>query len=338
MAVTNQISATTFIPKLWEADIIRSYEKNLIAKNICAMNPKAPIKKYGDIVHFPGLADPTIKDYEPNGINSSGSQVPITGSASDLTHDGGTTIFYDNMVNTDVTLTIDRAKYFSFKVDDILEAQSNVGVRGSQTQRAGYKLRDECDQYILSLAPTAVTGGTVTNVVDYSGQSSAPTVTAKNVLIAIGQMSRLLDEANIPNEEKFIVIPPWVKLKLALAGIEFSIREGDKARDGVEWNNSMGFDMFVSNNLTNLLESTTPVGSMVVGGSKKAIAYAGQIQSTEAMRLEGSFAYGVRGLHLYGAAIIRPELLCVGKFKEGEDTDLSSVTVIEQTSDSSAGA
>jgi len=317
MAITGKVNASTFIPKLWEADIIRAYEKNLIAKEICAMNPKAKIEKYGDTVHFPGLADPTIGTYVPVGINNANSNA--------------TTLSYEDLTNTDVTLVIDQAKYFAFRVDDILEAQSNVGVRGSQTQRAGYKLRDVCDSYILGLAPAGVTAGTVTNVVDYSGASSAPTVTAKNVLIAIGQMSRLLDEQNIPNEEKFIVIPPWVKLKLALAGVEFSIREGDKAKDGVEWNNSMGFDMFVSNNLTPLLESTTPVGSMVVGGSKKAIAYAGQIQNTEALRLEDNFAWGVRGLHLYGAKVIRPELLCVGKFKEGEDTDLSSVTVIEQT-------
>lgn len=328
-AISGQVATSTFIPKLWEADIIRSYEKKLIAKNICAMNPKAPIKKYGDTVHFPGLNDPTIGTYIPVGINANQNLVPDGTEAA-------TTISYENLTNTDVTLVIDQAKYFAFKVDDILEAQSNVGVRGSQTQRAGYMLRDTCDKYILGLTPAAVTAGTVTNVVDYSGQSSAPTVTAKNVLIAIGQMSRLLDEANIPNEEKFIVIPPWVKLKLALAGIEFSIREGDKARDGVEWNNSMGFDMYVSNNLTELKESTTVVGSMVVGGSKKAIAYAGQIQNTEALRLEDNFAYGVRGLHLYGAKIIRPELLVMGKFKEGEDTDLSSVTVIEQTT--SAGA
>lgn len=330
-AISGQVATSTFIPKLWEADILRSYEKKLIAKNICAMNPKAPIKKYGDTVHFPGLADPTIGTYIPVGINANQNLVPDGTEAA-------TTISYENLTNTDVTLVIDQAKYFAFQVDDILEAQSNVGVRGSQTQRAGYMLRDDCDKYILGLAPAGVTAGTVTNVVDYSGASSAPTVTAKNVLIAIGQMSRLLDEANIPNEEKFIVIPPWVKLKLALAGIEFSIREGDKARDGVEWNNSMGFDMFVSNNLTALLESTTPVGSMVVGGSKKAIAYAGQIQNTEALRLEDNFAYGVRGLHLYGAKIIRPELLVVGKFKEGEDTDLSSVTVIEQAADGGAGA
>ena len=316
MAISGKVNPSTFIPKLWEADVLRAYEKNLIAKEICAMNPKAQIEKYGDTVHFPGLTDPTVGTYVPTGING----------ASDAT-----TISYEDLVSSDATLVINRAKYFAFQVDDVLEAQSNIGVRGSQTERAGYKLRDEADSYILGLAPAGVTGGTVTNVVDYSGQSSAPTVTAKNVLIAIGQMSRLLDEQNIPNEEKFIVISPWIKLKLALAGVEFSIREGDTAKNGVEWNNSMGFDMFVSNNLTPLKESTTVVGSMVVGGSKKAIAYAGQIMNTEAIRLEDHFSYGVRGLHLYGAEIIRPELLCVGKFKEGEDTDLSSVTVIEQT-------
>ena len=324
-AISGKIAASTFIPKLWEADIIRAYEKKLIAKEICAMNPKAKIEKYGDTVHFPGLNDPTIGTYIPHGIDAEYGVVP-SGTES------ATTISYEDLTNTDVTLVIDRAKYFAFQVDDILEAQSNVGVRGSQTQRAGYMLRDECDQYILGLAATDVANsGDITNIV-------TSTVTAKNVLIELGQMARLLDEANIPLEERFVVIPPWLKLKLSLAGIEFSIKEGDKAKNGVEWTNTLGYDLYVSNNLTPIMETTTKIGDYIVGGSKKAIAYAGQIQNTEAMRLEDKFAYGVRGLHLYGAKIIRPELLAVGVFTEGEDTDLSSVTVIEQTSDSSAGA
>ncbi len=297
MAVTDGVTRDTFIPKLWEADILRAYEKNLVAKQICAINPKAPITKYGDIVHFPGLKDPNITDYVSVGIKD-----------ADKT---ATAITYEDLEDTDVRLVIDRAKKFSFKVDDVLEAQTQVGVQGSQTQRAGYKLRDECDQYILSLAPDAI--GTGDDNIK-AAQVVTATVTNSNVLSRIGMMKRILEEANVPNEESFIVIPPWVKLMLRLAGIQFSILEGTNgAKNGIEWTSDLGFDLYVSNNLKKAEGVTN-----LVGGSKQAMCYAGQIMKTEALRLEDYFADGVRGLHLYGGKIVRPELMTVGVFTEGE--------------------
>lgn len=302
MAVTG-VSRTTFIPKLWEASVLRAYENKLVAKEICGLNPKAPITKYGDTVHFPGLADPTIGTYVPDGIADASATA--------------TTITYQNLTDSDVTLVIDQAKYFAFKVDDILEAQTEIGVRGSQTERAGYKLRDDADKYILGLAPAAVTAGSIT-----AGQVVSGSITSANVISSIGEMKKIIEEANVPNEESFIVIPPWLKLKLHLAGIKFSILEGTKGvKNGIEWTNDLGFDMYVSNNLTETTASSTTT-THVVGGSKKAMCYAGQILNTEAMRLEGSFAYGVRGLHLYGAKIIRPELMTVGQFVEAAESTI----------------
>lgn len=297
MAITDGVTRDTFIPKLWEADVIRAYEKNLIAKQICAINPSAPIKKYGDVVHFPGLKDPHISDYVPVGIKDANKTVaPIE---------------YEDLEDTDITLVIDRAKKFNFRVDDVLEAQTQVGVQGSQTQRAGYMLRDECDQYILSLAPDDIGEGD-NNI--KASQVVTATITNSNVISRIGMMKRILEEANIPNEESYIVIPPWVKLMLRLAGIQFSILEGTNgAKNGIEWTSDLGFDLYVSNNLKKQGAVTN-----LVGGSKKAMCYAGQIMKTEALRLEDYFADGVRGLHLYGGKIIRPELMTVGVFTEGE--------------------
>jgi len=273
------IDKTTFIPKLWEASILRSLEKDLVATHICTTDFTGEIKKYGDTVHFPSLADPTISKYEG-------------------------TINYEELANTDTALVIDQKDYFAFKVDDIDEAQANVGVENSQTQRAGYKLRDQCDQYLLGLYTDA----------EHSVESTA--VTSANVLSLIGEMAKKLDEANVPNEQKWIVIPPWLKLKLRLAGISFSIKEGtSQAKSGLEWTKELGFDLYVSNNVAD-----TSGAYHCMGGSKNAIAFADQLLKTRAMPLENSFAVGVSGLHVYGAKVIKPEELVVGNFTEANET------------------
>lgn len=338
MAITGKINAGTFIPKLWEAVVLRAYENKLIAKEICAMPVNAKIENLGDTVHFPGLADPTIHSYQnstpdgyiPHGFNTANNvMIPSTATA-------GTTIVYEDLVDTDTTLVIDQADYFAFEVDDVLKAQAEVNVKGSQLERAGYGLRDKTDKYILSrpivkqaalisasATPMPVVTGSVT-VQSVAGATSALSITSANVISSIGKLSQYLEEANVPNEEKYIVIPPWLKLKLHLAGIKFSILEGTKGvKNGIEWTNDLGFDMYVSNNLVGIYNGTTATqrdGHVIVAGSKKSMAYASQITKTESNRLETKFADGVRGLHLYGGAVIRPECMALGRFVEGAET------------------
>jgi hypothetical protein len=112
-------------------------------------------------------------------------------------------------------------------------------------------------------------------------------------------------------------------MMLKLAGIQFSILEGTKGvKDGIEWTSDLGFDMYVSNNLKALESSGARVGEYIVGGSKKATCYANQIKNTEALRLEDKFCWGVRGLNLYGAKIIKPELMVLGIFTEGSPANI----------------
>jgi hypothetical protein len=43
---------------------------------------------------------------------------------------------------------------------------------------------------------------------------------------------------------------------------------------------------------------------VMMAGHPSALAYAEQIVNVEGLRLEGSFADAVRGLHLYGAKVL----------------------------------
>ncbi len=275
------MALNAFIPELWAATILRTLENNLVATKICNTEYTGEIKKHGDTVHFGQLADVTIGTY--------------AGS-----------ITYEELNGTDIPVPVDQQDYFAFKVSDIDAAQANVALQSSQAARAAYQLRDKCDKYILGLYAQA--GKTITNTA----------VNSVNVFEAISDMSLALDEANVPNESKWIVIPPWVKHKLLLAGVKFGVKNGIDGQNGVDWTKELGFDLYVSNNV-----ALASGASCCLGGSKNAIAFADQVTNTRAMDLEDSFDVGVSGLHLFGAKTIKADELVCGKLtKAAEPTDI----------------
>lgn len=275
--------APNFIPTIWSTKILRTLEDNLIAKKICSREHEGEIKKAGDTVKFGGLSDPTISTY--------------AGSVS-----------YEDLKDAGVTMTIDQQKYFAFKIDDIDKAQMNIDAKDSQATRAGYKLREDADNFVMG------------KYVD-ANQSVSGTITTANVLSKIGEVSQKLAEVNVPENDRFIIIPPWLQLKLDLAGVKFQINNGINGTGGVAWAKVMNLDVFVTNQVVNLGSVGTPQ-SQCLAGAYNSIVYADQIMETESIRLETQFATAVRGLHVYGAKTIRPDLLVKGDFTFGAETTI----------------
>ena len=136
------MSTANFAKKVWAATILRTLEAKLVAKKICNTEYTGEIKKSGDAVYFNGLADPTIFSYT------------------------GADISYEALEDARVTLLVDQADAFAFKVGDIEAAQASMDMKGSQAQRAAYKLSQACDTYIMGLytgAGKTVTAATITS-------------------------------------------------------------------------------------------------------------------------------------------------------------------------------
>lgn len=265
------VAVPNFVPKIWSTKILRVLEDNLVAKKICNKQYSGEIKKAGDTVYFSGLSDPTINTY--------------SGSVS-----------YETLKDAQVVLQIDQQKYFAFKVDDITKAQANVDLKGSQAERAAYKLKEVADSFVLGKYTDAL--HTVTDA----------SLDSATVLSTLGAAQQKLAEQNVPESDMWMVIPPWVRLKLQLAGIKFQINNGINGTGGMAWTKELGFDIYVTNQVVNLGTVDTPQ-SQCLAGSYNAIVYADQIVETEAMRLENSFDTAVRGLHVYGAKVVRPDHL-----------------------------
>ena len=237
----------------------------------------------GDAVYFNGLADPTIFKYT------------------------GATINYEGLQDSRLTLLVDQADAFAFKVGDIEALQAELDTKGSQTQRAAYKLAQECDSYIMGLYPGA--GKTVAN----------DTITSANVLSWLGAFKQKLAESDVDVSDMWVTLPPWLQLKMELAGIVFSINEGIKGKGGMQWASVLGFDVYITNQVVTTGTEAVPI-SQIMAGSGMAIAFADQINETETLRSIDTFDDLVRGLHNYGAKVIKDQELVHGQATFGAET------------------
>jgi hypothetical protein len=278
----------------------------------------------------------------------------------------GTTITPQDLDDEDFSLTIDKANYFAFKVDDIEEAHSHVNFQSLASDRAAYRLADQFDQDVLgylsgykqsALHGTADTVNDVVNgtnavgsatdellasmkldasdfnsgsagdaiaILPRTGAGAAPTDAGDaNPLQVIARMSRLLDQQNVDTQGRWLVLDPVFMEVLKdedsrLFDADFG---GSGLQNGVVSNNIHGFTVYSSNNLPAVGTGPSFAGAnssinfgVIVAGHSSAVATAEQINKTETYRDPDSFADIVRGMHLYGRKILRPEALVNAKY------------------------
>ena len=258
------------IEKVISAEIMRTNEDNLLANRICNTSFVGDIKNRGDSVTFVGLNDPTVYDY-----------------------DG--TVTYEDIQDSATILRIDQDKAFSFKVADLEALRSSLGLKDSQAKRASYNLKKEVDAYVFGLYEQAE---------NYF--EDAKSVTPANVLQLIGEVKEILETKNVQDGRIWIVVPPFVKTKLMLAGIKFQINNGVNGSGTIGFTDELGCDLYVSNQLAADDNGTVHL----MAGSYSAIAYAEQVLDIQYIdRLENSFDSAVRGRIVFGAKVIKPKEL-----------------------------
>ncbi len=275
----------------------------------------------------------------------------------------GTTITPQDLDDEEFSLTIDKANYFAFKVDDIEEAHSHINFQQLASDRAAYRLADQFDQDVLgymsgykqsTLHSAADTANTTTNgsvavssagtdelldsmqldAATFAGTAadaiaiqprmpgatdSTPAAGDTFPLTLIARMSRLMDQQNVDTNGRWLVLDPvFIEvLKDEDSRLFQSDWGGSGLQNGLVMNNLHGFKIYQSNNLPSLGTGPATTGTnsstnfgVIVAGHSSSVATAEQINKTETYRDPDSFADIVRGMHLYGRKILRPEAIC----------------------------
>ena len=280
-----------------------------------------------------------------------------------------TGISVEKLDDSDFSLTIDKANYFAFKMDDIEEQFSNVDFTSLAADRAAYKMADAMDSDVLSYLsghttagayitttsgdaqhPTAgnLTGELLTanhlDATDFGNLTIAGTATAGDAvplaprlpgatalsastvspLTVLARMARKMDTQNVDARGRFVVLDPvFVEM---LKDEDSRMLNGDFGgaglQNGLVLNNIHGFRVYVSNSLpaagtgagtSGTTAQATNFG-VVLAGQDEAVASAEQINKVENYRDPDSFADIVRGMHLYGRKILRPEALITARY------------------------
>jgi len=276
-----------FVPQIWSAKLFVRLRKALVFAGVVNTDYEGEITGAGDTVHINEIGPITVSDYTKYG-----------------------SLTWQALTSAQKTMLIDQAKSFSFAIDDVDVIQQKPKVMNDAMDEAAYAVADTIDQFIAGL----YAGAGVTGSATYIGSSSASvSVSSGNVIETISYANRYLSQANVPEDNRWIVLPPWMHQKLLLAevgGIS-AIAVPKVAQDVFVRGyvgEALGFkNILVSNNVS----CASAAGQYrVMCGSRSAISYAGQVAKIKAVERESYFDQGVKGLYVYGAKVVRPEALC----------------------------
>jgi hypothetical protein len=285
------LSINNFKPEIWSSLLLDALENALVYAQPQLVNRdyEGEISTQGQSVHITTIGDPTIFDY-----------------------DKSATLNYEEVETAGTDLVIDQAKAFAFRLDDVDKAQALLNPMTKMAQNAAYGLRDRADAYVASL----YTGAASANVIGSTGAPidihTAPGAGLANkaayddVLVALRTK---LDRSNVPTEGRYVVVSPEFEgqllkddrfVRVDASGTDTGLRNGMVGR-------AAGFDILKSNNTPNPSSDT----QVIQAGYPGAVTYAEQILETEALRLQNTIADAIRGLHVYGAKLLRPTGIAV---------------------------
>lgn len=296
----NSVSGQTnsfFLPKVYSKQVLNFFRKASVVEAITNTDYAGEIAAYGDSVRI--IKEPTITVYQ---------------------YERGADVTKTALTDQEVTLIVDVANAFKFIVDDIETNMSHVNFRDVATSSAAYALRDAFDAGVLASMFAGVSASAPDHIIGADaavGTAGVNETTASIDLIDVAdpldvmaRMARLLDDQSIPEEGRWFVASPAFYEALSqssskLLSVDYNAGQGSIRNGLVSSGKLRGFNMYKSNNIA----ATATATGKCLAGHMSATATAQTITSTEVIRDPSSFGDIVRGLHVYGAKVLRPEAL-----------------------------
>jgi hypothetical protein len=280
-----------FIPEIWSGRLQVKFYKTSIFSEIANTDWEGEIKGQGDKVIIRTVPDITVRDYE-KGMNLT-NEVPLSNN---------------------IELLIDQGQYFSFVLDDVDSVQSDVKLMDMFSSDASEQMKIKIDGKVLNgvkasaaTANKGATAGVISGGLDFGTIATPRAITKSNVLDLILDAGQALDEQNVPETGRWMVIPSWMAAVIKGSELRQAYLTGDDSstlRTG-KLGQVDRFTIYQSNNLP------TETGGKyhVMAGTRDAISFASQMTKMETLRAQSTFGNIVRGLNVYGFKVLKPEAL-----------------------------
>jgi|TARA_R110002020_G_scaffold362671_1_gene574949 hypothetical protein len=288
-----------FLPAVYSKKVLNFFRKSSVAEAITNTDYAGEITAYGDTVRI--IKEPVITVYQ---------------------YERGQDVTQTKLTDQEVNLVVDTANAFKFIVDDIETSMSHVNFKEVASSSAAYALRDAFDEGVIATmfagvpasSPNHILGsdnatdlaagtfdGTGNLDIGYSSGEHDP-------IDVLSHMARLLDEQNVPEEGRWFLANPefyeqLVQSSSKLLSVDFNAGQGSIRNGLVSSGKLRGFDMYKTNNIA----STSNAAGKCLAGHISSTCTAQTIVNTEVIRDPSSFGDIVRGLHVYGAKVLRGE-------------------------------
>jgi hypothetical protein len=307
----------TFIPTLWSAQLAKKFYVATVFSEIANTDWSGELKNMGDKIIINQIPTLTVNRY-------------VIGQG----------VSYEVPVPSTLELTIDQGLYFAFQVNDVIEYQAKPALMDMFSNDAGMQMKIKVDStclFNLSLNSTYGTPATgnsgATSGVNSGaynlGTNTAPVVlTGANVLSMLTSFSGVLDEQNVPEDNRWAVIDPVTRnllMQSNLAQAQFMGDDKSMVRNG-----RIGmidrFTVYVSNNLPrgaaaavmksgdaseSIGATHTTARRLLIAGHKSAFTFASQITKTEQVRNPYDFGDYIRSLNIFGFKATKPEAFAI---------------------------
>jgi hypothetical protein len=305
-----------FIPTLWSGKLLAKFYQNTILSEITNTDYEGELKNQGDTVRIRLAPSISIQDYTVG---------------QTLSYEVPTPIYQDMQVN--------KGKYFGVQVNDVLAYQADMDLMNMFTEDAAKQLKISIENEVffnsfVTEGPAAANEGSTAGAISaaYNLGTDLVPVAGSAVLNTILRMSTALDEQNVPEDGRFLVISPYDRHLLMQSNIAQAYFTGDQS--SVVRTGKIGmldrFNVYVSNLLPKggagkaLVAGLSGVGSgatltdavarrTMIAGTKQAVSFAMTVDKTEPLRNQTDFGDIVRGLAVYGRKVVKPEALVVAQ-------------------------
>jgi len=282
-----------FIPEIWSGKLIENFYDATVLAAISNTNYEGEIRRMGDTVNIRTTPEISIKTYVK-----------------------GQTLSVENPDKPKIQLVIDKGEYFACIEDDVDKVQSDVNMMDTWSKDASERMKIKIDQRVLtdilpdiSALNKGATAGRITGNIDLGTTGSPIAITKSNVLDYIVDLGTVLDEANAPEGERFLVIPAKMAGMIKKSDLKDASLTGDSV--SVLRNGRLGmidrFTLYMSHNL-----SVTSGKFSIIAGHKMGFTFASQMTEMESLRAESTFGNVIRGLQVYGYKVVKPEALAQG--------------------------
>lgn len=281
----------TFIPTIWAGKLIEKFYDATVLAAIANTDYEGEVSNYGDKVIIRQKPTLTINDYTAD-----------------------STLSVERPSASTVELPIDKGKYFAAILDDVYEVQSDLNMLSLWADDASEQMKITIDTDVLlntlqgsaDADNTGAAAGRISGNINLGVTATPLVVTAANVIDVIVSYGQVLDEQNIPEQGRWLVVPAWMAALVKRSELRDASLSGDNV--SMLRNGRLGmidrFTLYSSNLLPSGVAGGLAAGEFsVYAGHSHGLTFASQLTKMETIRAESTFGTIIRGLQVYGSQV-----------------------------------